>query len=32
MILLKFYYVYNYQRLIPARCYTSRPSLDVGGR
>jgi len=32
MILVKLYYVYKHQRLIPARCYAARPSPDVEGR
>jgi len=32
MILVKTYYVYNYQRLIPARCYAARTSPDAEGR
>ena len=32
MILVKLYYVYKHQRLIPAHCYAVRPSLDVEGR
>ena len=29
MILVKFYFVYKHQRLIPARCYAARPSPDA---
>jgi len=32
MILVKLYYVYKHQRLIPARCYAARPSPDTVGR
>jgi len=32
MILVKLYYVYKHQRLIPARCYAVRPSLHAEGR
>ena len=32
MILVKTYYVYNYQRLIPARCYAAQTSPDAEGR
>jgi len=32
MILVKLYYVYKHQRLIPARCYAARPSPDAEGR
>jgi hypothetical protein len=32
MILVSFCDVYNYPRLIPARCYAARPSPDTAGR
>ena len=32
MILVKLYYVYKHQRLIPAHCYAARPSPNVESR
>jgi len=31
MILVKIYYVYKHQRLIPARYYAARPGPDAAG-